>query len=65
MTQLTYDADETSQLGINLLDLRHMTGDNALIDSTAKYDLSPMKNRNDVLKSSSGIKFTPDIITEK
>ena len=58
LTQLTYDADETSQLGINLLDLRHMTGDNALIDSTAKYDLSPMKNRNDVLKSSSGIKFT-------
>lgn len=34
LTQLTYDADETSQLGINLLDLRHMTGDNALIDST-------------------------------
>ena len=60
--KLTYDADVIDQLGINLLDLQSSYLDvakqNSLIDTTAIYDLSSMKNLESTLKSSSGIKFT-------
>ena len=59
---LTYDADEIGQLGINLADLdqRYLDANktHSLIDTTAVYDLSSMKNLEDVLEKSSGIRFT-------
>ena len=58
--KLTYEADEISQLGINLLDLQYLdtSREHSLIDTTAVYDLSSMKNLDTTLKESSGIKFT-------
>lgn len=57
--KLTYEADEIDQLGINLLDLRYLDSarQNSLIETTAKYDLSTMKNLTEVLKESDGIRF--------
>lgn len=58
--KLTYDADQLGQLGINLLDLQYLdtSEQHSLIDTTALYDLSSMKNLDNALKNSTGIKFT-------
>lgn len=58
--KLTYDADNIDQLGINLLDMRYLDAsqEHSLIDTTAVYDLSTMKNVENALKNSSGIRFT-------
>ena len=58
--KLTYEANEIDQLGINLLDLRYLDveKEHSLIDTTATYDLSALKNLEDTLKNSNGIKFT-------
>lgn len=55
---LTYEAYETSQLGINLLDLDQSSKTHALINTTATYNLDAMKNVEDTLKRSIGIRFT-------
>lgn len=59
---LTYDADQVSQLGINLLDLQALYLDsrkeNALIDTTAIYNLAQLKNLDGALSDSYGIRFT-------
>ena len=62
--KLTYDADQIGQLGINLLDLQYLDGSktHSLIDTTAIYDLSAMKNLDEALKNSSGIKFTLSLL---
>lgn len=58
--KLKYKADEIGQLGINRLDLQYLDASNeySLIDTTAVYDLSGMKNLDDALKDSIGIRFT-------
>ena len=62
--KLSYDADEIDQLGINLLDLAYLdaSAEYANIETTATYDLSSMKNLDDVLKNSSGVKFTLSLL---
>ena len=57
---LTYDADIVDQLGINLLDLQYLDAarEKSTINTTATYDLSSMKNLENTLKDSSGIRFT-------
>lgn len=57
---LKYDAYETSQLGINLLDLGQNldASNNAIINTTAEYDMSAMKDLEATLKNSGGIRFT-------
>lgn len=60
--QLTYEADEIGQLGINLLDLQNSYLDaakeNTIIDTTARYDMSTIKDLSSILASSSGIQFS-------
>ena len=60
--QLTYEADEIGQLGINLLDLQNSYLDaakeNTIIDTTARYDMSTIKDLSSILESSSGIRFS-------
>lgn len=60
--QLTYEADEIGQLGINLLDLQNSyldaTKENTIIDTTARYDMSTIKDLSSILASSSGIQFS-------
>lgn len=60
--QLTYEADEIGQLGINLLDLQNSYLDaakeNIIIDTTARYDMSTIKDLSSILASSSGIQFS-------
>ena len=60
--QLTYEADEIGQLGINLLDLKNSYLDaakeNTIIDTTARYDMSAIKDLSSILASSSGIQFS-------
>ncbi len=60
--QLTYEADEIGQLGINLLDLQNSYLDaakeNTIIDTTARYDMSAIKDLSSILASSSGIQFS-------
>lgn len=58
--KLTYEADQLGQLGINLLDQQYLdtSEKHSLIDTTALYDLSSMKNLDNALKNSTGIKFT-------
>lgn len=60
--QLTYEADEIGQLGINLLDLQNSYLDaakeNTIIDTTARYDMSAIKDLFSILASSSGIQFS-------
>ena len=62
--KLNYEADEIDQLGINLLDLAYLdtSEEYAKIETTATYDLSSMKNLDDVLKNSSGVKFTLSLL---
>lgn len=60
--QLTYEADEIGQLGINLLDLQNSYLDaakeNTIIDTTARYDMSAIKDLSSILASSNGIQFS-------
>lgn len=58
--KLTYEADTIDQLGINLLDPQYLdvSKEHALIDTTAVYSLASMKNLDDALKDSTGIRFT-------
>lgn len=60
--QLTYEADEIGQLGINLLDLQNSYLDaakeNTIIDTTARYDMSAIKDLPSILASSNGIQFS-------
>ena len=60
--QLTYEADEIDQLGINLLDLQNSYLDaakeNTIIDTTARYDMSTIKDLSSILASSKGIQFS-------
>lgn len=60
--QLTYEADEIGQLGINLLDLQNSYLDaakeNTIIDTTARYDMSTIKDLSSILASSKGIQFS-------
>ena len=60
--QLTYEADEIGQLGINLLDLQNSYLDaakeNTIIDTTARYDMSTIKDLSSILESSNGIQFS-------
>lgn len=60
--QLTYEADEIGQLGINLLDLKNSYLDaakeNTIIDTTARYDMSAIKDLSSILAASSGIQFS-------
>ena len=59
--KLTYDADEVDQLGINLYDMGQnvdASGNHALIDTTAVYDLSEMRDLEKTLLNSSGVQFT-------
>ena len=62
--KLTYEADQIGQLGINLLDLQYLDGSKtySLIETTAVYDLSSMKNLDEALKNSNGIKFTLSLL---
>lgn len=66
---LSYEADDIGQLGINLLDLQHkyLDKDNvhALINTTAEYKLSAVKNLDEVLAKSTGIKFTLKLLPKK
>lgn len=60
--QLTYEADEIGQLGINLLDLQNSYLDaakeNTIIDTTARYDMSTIKDLSSILALSRGIQFS-------
>ncbi|MCH4280387.1 hypothetical protein LQE94_10210 [Mediterraneibacter sp. NSJ-151] len=60
--QLTFEADEIGQLGINLLDLQNSYLDaakeNTIIDTTARYDMSTIKDLSSILASSKGIQFS-------
>lgn len=60
--QLTYEADEIGQLGINLSDLQNSYLDaakeNTIIDTTARYDMSTIKDLSSILASSKGIQFS-------
>ena len=58
--ELVYEADDINQLGINLLDLENNLDkdkNNAIIGTTARFDLSAMQNMDSVLRSSTGIRF--------
>ena len=67
--QLTYEADEIGQLGINLLDLQNSYLDaakeNTIIDTTARYDMSAIKDLPSILASSSGIQFSIQLQNKK
>ena len=67
--QLTYEADEIGQLGINLLDLQNSYLDaakeNTIIDTTARYDMSAIKDLSSILASSSGIQFSIQLQNKK
>ncbi len=59
--KLTYDADNISQLGINLLDLEYNLDkdkEHAVIDTTATYSLADIEDLSDKLKNSTGVEFT-------
>ena len=63
--QFTYEADYIDQLGINLLDLgQNVDVDQkyANIDTTAIYDLSAMKNLDETLRNSEGVRFTLQLV---
>lgn len=67
--QLTYEADEIGQLGINLSDLQNSYLDaakeNTIIDTTARYDMSTIKDLSSILASSSGIQFSIQLLNKK
>ena len=63
--QFTYEADYIDQLGINLLDPGQnvdVDGTYADIDTTAVYDLSSMKNLDNTLRDSTGVRFTLQLL---
>ena len=63
--KFTYEADYIDQLGINLLDLGQnvdVDGKYANIDTTAIYDLSAMKNLDNTLRNSTGVRFTLQLL---
>lgn len=66
--QLTYEADEIGQLGINLLDLQNSYLDaakeNTIIDTTARYDMSTIKDLSSILAASSGIQFSIQLLNK-
>lgn len=66
--QLTYETDEIGQLGINLLDLQNSYLDaakeNTIIDTTARYDMSTIKDLSSILASSSGIQFSIQLLNK-
>lgn len=66
--QLTYEADEIGQLGINLLDLQNSYLDaakeNTIIDTTARYDMSTIKDLSSILASSNGIQFSIQLLNK-
>lgn len=66
--QLTYEADEIGQLGINLLDLQNSYLDaakeNTIIDTTARYDMSAIKDLSSILASSNGIQFSIQLLNK-
>lgn len=66
--QLTYEADEIGQLGINLSDLQNSYLDaakeNTIIDTTARYDMSTIKDLSSILASSSGIQFSIQLLNK-
>ena len=60
-----YDADSIDQLGINMLDLDgNLDKDkkNAIISTTASYDLTNIQNLDEILKKSSGIRYTVKLV---
>lgn len=60
-----YDADSIDQLGINMLDLDgNLDKDkkNAIISTTASYDLTNIQNLDEILKKSSGIRYTMKLV---
>ena len=61
---LTYEPDQIDQLGINMWDLRYLDAskEHSLIDTTAVYNLSEMKDLEDVLRDSTGVKFTLQLL---
>lgn len=66
--QLTYEADEIGQLGINLSDLQNSYLDaakeNTIIDTTARYDMSTIKDLSSILASSNGIQFSIQLLNK-
>ena len=66
--QLTYEADEIGQLGINLLDLQNSYLDaakeNTIIDTTARYDMSTIKDLSSILAASNGIQFSIQLLNK-
>ena len=66
--QLTYEADEIGQLGINLLDLQNSylnaAKENTIIDTTARYDMSTIKDLSSILASSNGIQFSIQLLNK-
>lgn len=62
---LTYDADDVNQLGINPYDLGQnvdASKEHALIDTTAVYDLAEMRDLENTLLQSGGIRFTLKVL---
>lgn len=66
-TLLTYEADAIDQLGINLWDLRYLDASrkHSLIDTTAEYNLSSLKNLSEVLKKSNGIRLSLSLASKR
>ena len=62
---LTYDADDVNQLGINPYDLGQnvdASKEHALINTTAVYDLAEMRDLENTLLQSGGIRFTLKVL---
>ena len=62
---LTYDADDVNQLGINPYDLGQnvdASKEHALIDTTAVYDLAEMRDLENTLLQSGGVRFTLKVL---
>lgn len=66
---LKYEARQVGQLGINLLDLQRPYMDaaeeNTLIDTSAEYDISTIKNLDKILGKSDGIRFRLQLQSKK
>lgn len=60
--QLVYDADNVDQLGINLNDLvddyLNQDGTCSRIETTAWFNLSGVRNLEEILRNSAGVKYT-------
>lgn len=62
---LTYDADDVNQLGINPYDLGQnvdASKEHALIDTTAVYDLAEVRDLENTLLQSGGVRFTLKVL---